>query len=60
MEGKYFKHNAEVGAKANVMVWWLALLRHICEVLGSHLIVLCQATTSVPTCKIRILQLEVI
>ena len=51
--GKYFKHNAEVGAKANVIVWWL-------QVLGSHLIVLCQATTSVPTCKIRILQLEVI
>lgn len=51
--GKYFKHNAEVGGKVNVMVWWL-------EVLGSHLVVLCQATASVPTCKIRIFQLEVI
>jgi hypothetical protein len=59
-KGKCFKCTDEVGAMANVMVWWLALLLHICEVLASNLIVSCQATTSVSICKIRILQLEVV
>lgn len=59
-KGECFKRNDEVGTKANVVVLWLGVLLYICEVLASSLIVLPQATTSVGTCKVRVLQLKVI